>query len=274
MRIKDRSIPTYDRLEAPTRPGKPRKTGLTVMIDMGPSDFGWTGPTALKDLLEYGCEFIDYAKIYAVNGLVYPVELIKQINGIYRDYDVKPFCGGILFETAFFQNAVDELITHLKRIDATGLEISENYLELTSEERKREIDRFQKAGFEVVYEFGRKQPTEAIPLDRMGVLIEDMVGLGADHVILEQSELDMLAEARPADYAAIKDQSWYPHVVIEPDPFRFPDQHIELIREFGPEVSLCNVAPEQVLRLEGFRRGIGRAVNFSFLSEPLKQRQP
>jgi hypothetical protein len=31
-------------------------------------------------------------------------------------------------------------------------------------------------------------------------------------------------------------------------------------------VNLANVTPGQVLRLEGFRRGIGRAVNYSLLS--------
>ena len=273
MRISDRSIPEYDRLAAPSRPGKPRKTGLTVMIDMGPSDFGWTGPSALQDLLEYGCEFIDYAKIFAINGLMYPPELIKKVNALYRDYDVKPFCGGILFETAFHQNAVDELITHLRLIDANALEISENYLELLPDERRREIDRFQKAGFEVVYEFGRKEPTEPISLDYMGSIVEEMMELGVDHVIVEQSELDMLADQSPADYKALPEQSWYEHIVIEPDPFRFPDQHIQLIKEFGRDVSLCNVAPEQVLRLEGFRRGIGRQVHYSYLQDALKQKR-
>jgi len=202
-----------------------------------------------------------------------PPELIRKVTALYRDYDVKPFCGGILFETAFQQNAVDELITHLRLINATALEISENYLELTPEERRREIDRFQKAGFEVVYEFGRKEPTEPITLDYIGSIVEDMMGLGVDHVIVEQSELDMLAADRPEDFKALKDQSWYPHIVIEPDPFRFPDQHLELIRDFGPEVSLCNVTPEQVLRLEGFRRGIGRAVHYAYLSDALKQKR-
>jgi len=273
MRITDRSIAQYERLEGPTRPGKPRKTGLTVMIDAGPSDFGWTGTTALEDLLEYGCEFIDYAKIFAVNGLIFPVELIKKVNALYRDYDVKPFCGGILFETAFHQNAVDELVTHLGRINASGLEISENYLELTPEVRRREIDRFQKAGFEVVYEFGRKEPTEPLSLDYIGAIVEEMIDVGATHVILEQSELDMLAEATPKEYLKLRDQKWYPHIVIEPDPYRFPKQHVELIEQFGPDVSLCNVSPEQVLKLEGFRRGIGRPVHYSFLSDALKQKR-
>jgi phosphosulfolactate synthase len=99
-----------------------------------------------------------------------------------------------------------------------------------------------------------------------------MTSLGAAHVILEQSELDMLAEATPKEFLKLRDQTWYPHIVIEPDPYRFPKQHVDLIEKFGPDVSLCNVSAEQVLKLEGFRRGIGRAVHFSFLSDALKQK--
>jgi phosphosulfolactate synthase len=57
--------------------------------------------------------------------------------------------------------------------------------------------------------------------------------------------------------------------VLEPDPYAFPKQHIQMIADFGPEVSLCNVTAEQVLKLEGFRRGIGRPVHYSFLSDQL-----
>jgi phosphosulfolactate synthase len=100
-----------------------------------------------------------------------------------------------------------------------------------------------------------------------------MIEVGAVHVILEQSELDMLAEATPDEFRKLRDQRWYPHIVIEPDPYRFPKQHVELIEQFGPDVSLCNVAPDQVIKLEGFRRGIGRPVHYSFLSDALKQKR-
>ena len=41
---------------------------------------------------------------------------------------------------------------------------------------------------------------------------------------------------------------------------------IQMLRDFGRDVNLANIAPGQILRLEGFRRGIGRAVNYSLLS--------
>lgn len=263
----------YERLKLPERPGKPRKTGLTVMIDMGPDEFGWIGENGLRDLLSYGAPFIDMAKIFATNALFYPPELIKRIMAVYAEHGVDTFAGGILFEIAYQQNAVDELVTHLGRLGMKYLEISENYLELTRDERLREIDRFQKAGIGVIYEFGRKQPTEAITLDQLGAIVDSVMEVGVHHVIVEQSELDMMVKVSPDAFKAIPDQPWYEHIVIEPDPFRFPEQHIQLIRDFGPDISLCNVAPSQVLRLEYLRRGIGRAVHYSFLSDQLNQKR-
>ncbi|HAA91424.1 MAG: phosphosulfolactate synthase [Rhodospirillaceae bacterium] len=266
----ERGYYTYERLKTPRRQGKPRKTGVTAMIDVGPSDFGWTGPRGLKDLLDYGADAIDYAKIYAINALDYPPPLIEKIIGIYRDYDVVPFAGGILFETAYHQNAVDELITHLDRIGLGMLEVSENYLELEHDDRLKQIDILQKAGLKVVYEFGRKMPTEPLSIDYLGSLVEEMIGIGVDHVIVEQSEIDMLAEENPQALQALPQQKWFEHCVLEPDPYAFPAQHIQMIEDFGSDVSLCNVTPEQVLKLEGFRRGIGRPVHYSYLSEALK----
>ena len=64
---------------------------------------------------------------------------------------------------------------------------------------------------------------------------------------------------------ALMAQPWFGRLLIEADPYRFPHQHVELIRTFGVEVNLANVTPGQVLRLEGFRRGIGRAVDYSII---------
>ena len=47
----------YSRLKAPSRQGKPRSTGLTAIIDVGPSDFGWTGPRGSMTCLIMGLTY-------------------------------------------------------------------------------------------------------------------------------------------------------------------------------------------------------------------------
>jgi len=102
-------------------------------------------------------------------------------------------------------------------------------------------------------------------LDELGAVIHSVAECGIDHVIVEQSEIDMLAETSATGLEELRQQNWFDRVIIEADPYRFPSQHAELINTFGRDVNLCNIAPGQVLRLEGFRQGIGRAVGYSIM---------
>lgn len=249
--------------ELPERPVKPRRQGLTAVIDFGPDGFGWTGPRGVADLLDCAAAYIDYAKIYALNSLLLPRDVVKSIVKLYREADVAPFAGGILFEYAHGKGEVDGLVELLLELGISGLEVSENYLSLSDAERLRYIERFQKRGLSVIYEFGRKNPEEPMSLDYLGQLVGDLRDQGVGHVIVEQSEFDFTARRSPDVLARLTEQPWFADILIEADPNRFPQQHVDLIRDFGPDVNLANVAAGQALRLEGLRRGIGRAVNYS-----------
>ncbi len=253
-------------LALPHRAAKPRTRGLTSMIDFGPDTFGWTGaPGGIRPLLDACAQYIDFAKIYALNALLLPRETVKAAARLYRDHDVRPFAGGILFEYAWQKNELDGLETLLADLDIGGLEISENYVQLTPDQRARMIDRFQRRGIYIKYEFGRKNPTDPLSLDELGGVVEAVGQQGIEHVIVEQSDFDMLVAARADAIDALRREPWFDRLVIEADPYRFPKQHAELVRTFGPEVNLANVTPGQVLRLEGFRLGIGRAVDYSII---------
>jgi phosphosulfolactate synthase len=258
---------TRSELALPPRSAKPRRRGITSMIDFGPDSFGWTGgEQGIRNVLEVAADYIDYAKIYALNALLMPEAAVRQAARLYRDAGVTPFAGGILFEYAWQRNQIEQLIALLARLDVPGLEISENYVTLAESERHRLIERFQKSGLSVIYEFGRKNPEQPMSIGYLGEIVNAVAQHGIHHVTVEQCEVDLLAQDSPHALAALAAQPWFGHVVIEADPYRFPEQHVQLLRDFGPEANLANIAPGQVLRLEGFRRGIGRAVNYSLLS--------
>jgi phosphosulfolactate synthase len=258
---------TGPELALPPRSAKPRRCGITSMIDFGPDSFGWTGgEQGIRNVLEVAADYIDYAKIYAMNALLMPEAVVKRAAHLYRDAGVMPFAGGILFEYAWQRNQIEQLIGLLARLDVPGLEISENYVTLTDSQRHRLIERFQKAGISVVYEFGRKNPAQPVSIDYLGEIVGAVAQHGIHHVTVEQCEMDLLVRDSPDALVALAAQPWFERVVIEADPYRFPEQHVQLLRDFGPEANLANITPGQVLRLEGFRRGIGRAVNYSLLS--------
>lgn len=248
------------------RPTKPRETGMTSVIDFGPDTFGWTSPNALADYLTCTAEYIDFAKIYAMNALLLPVAAVTRIIQTYKDANIIPYAGGILFEYACLKNEVDGYIRHLKKIGMPQLEVSENYLELTDNQRQKYIDKLKNAGFGVIYEFGRKNPVEPISVDALELIILSNNNIGVEHTIIEQSEIDFATAHDPAILEQILNSSWFNQVFIEADPYTFPKGHVALLEKFGRNVNLANISADQVLRLQGFRYGIGRAVNYSILS--------
>jgi phosphosulfolactate synthase len=75
----------------------------------------------------------------------------------------------------------------------------------------------------------------------------------------------MIANTSPKALATLAEQPWFSSVMVEADPYKFPQQHASLLKQFGPELNLANITAGQALRLEGLRRGIGRAVDYSLL---------
>jgi len=251
----------------PPRGTKPRRRGITSMIDFGPDEFGWAGGVhGIQDLLAVAADYIDYAKIYAMNAVLIPEDTVKRTTALYRDAGVIPFAGGILFEYAWQHHQVEQMIRHLHRLGIPGLELSENYVTLSDDERHHWIERLQKSGLSVVYEFGRKNPEEPMTVAYLESVVKSVAEHGIHHVTVEQCEIDLLHADAPEILPALAREPWFEHVVIEVDPYRFPQQHVKMLGDFGPDVNLANVAAGQVLRLEGLRRGIGRAVNYSLLS--------
>jgi phosphosulfolactate synthase len=251
----------------PARSAKPRDRGTTSIIDFGPDTFGWTGIQGVRDLLDYAADYVDFAKIYAMNALLVPERTIQQVVGLYQDANVKAYSGGILFEYACKTNSFPEMLKHLKKLGIGALEISENYLELQPGARRDYIALAQREGFDVIYEFGRKNPDAPFSLEDLEALVAEVRGQDIEHVIIEQSEIDMIAQTSPLALKSLAQKQWFSNLMIEADPYRFPQQHAQLLQDFGPEVSLANITAGQALRLEGLRRGIGRAVNYSLLDK-------
>lgn len=254
-------------LTLPGRNAKPRHKGITSVIDWGPDTFGWGGSEAgIKAALDCAADYIDFVKIFAPNLLLIPEETLQKAVKCYRDYGVSVYAGGIIFEYAWHRNELDALIRLLNRLNLDSLEVSENCISLTRDERLGVIRRLQDQNIKVVYEYGAKDPQQPMAIDDLDSIVADLQGLGIDYLTLEQSELDLLAQHRPDDMAALKAAPWFDRVLIEADPYRFPKQHADMIKEFGADVNLANITLGQALRLEGLRRGMGRAVGYSLFA--------
>ena len=75
---------------------------MTSVIDFG------TPIGELKNILEDYHHIIDIAKIGIGSAYVTP-NVQKKIE-LYKQYQIKPYCGGTLFEKCYYQNKIPEYL--------------------------------------------------------------------------------------------------------------------------------------------------------------------
>lgn len=253
----------------PARSGKPRQRGITSLIDRGPDLGGWLGRQGTRDFLEVAARYVDYAKIYGTQPLMLPTAWITRKVRLYRRYRVEPYPGGVLMELAWQQRRMAGYFHLVKKLGFRTVEVSENFVQLSAKERRAVIrEAVERHGLSVVWEYGSKEPEAPLRVEEFIAAALDALECGATHVVLEQSEVERLRQSDPEALAALGAKIGVEHLVFEADPLQFPGPHVWLLRTFGPEVNLGNVHPDQVIRLEEMRRGIGRPVGFSIFSDP------
>jgi len=249
------------------RDDRATRRGKTMIIDVGPDMSGWTGRHGLADLLEAMGNYIDMAKIATLNAISMPDSYLTNTISQYRNAGIQTFAGGLLFEFAYLKDDIDGLIERLKFLELGGIEVSENYITLTQDERDGFIERLVGAGFDVVFEYGHKFPDVPIDLGELEHIIRRTKEVGAHHVIMEQGEFDMLAKERPDELEAMKVAPWMDDIFIEVDTGEFPKPQLALLERFGPQVNIANIAPAHVYKLEMLRRGRGRWIDYPFFRE-------
>ncbi len=249
------------------RDDRAKRKGKTMIIDCGPEISGWTGRHGLQDLLEAVGNYIDVAKIATLNAIQMPDNYLKNTISQYKNAGIQTFAGGLLFEYAYLKNDINGLIERLRFLQLGGIEVSENYITLTENERDTYIGRLVDAGLDVVFEYGQKFPEIPIDLVELEGIIDRVTAIGAHHVIMEQGEFDLLAAEHPDQIEAMKSAAWMDSVFIEVDTGEFPDQQIAMIERFGPDVNIANVAPSHVYKLEMLRRGRGRWIDYPFFRD-------
>lgn len=260
--------PAMDFLEIVERSAKPRTTGLTLVRDPG------FGLQMLRAHLETAAPFIDYAKVRNITPRLFPEPLLVEKIALYREHQIELFFGGIVFEAAYLQGKVDQAIAYASRFGVKTVELSDNIITLSLEEKLDFVRRYLDAGIEVLYEWGKKYPTEPLKPAQAADEIARLLALGVSRVILEEAELSVLFKSE-GGRAVLKEliaAVGAEHVIFET---ANTEQQVWLINELGPDVNLGpNVALEEVLWLEPTRRGLGRASGYTALAKYLHPESP
>ncbi|MHB8242625.1 MAG: phosphosulfolactate synthase [Solirubrobacteraceae bacterium] len=237
-------------LDIPARSSKPREHGLTHVIDRGLSI------AEVDGLLEVVGDAVDIVKLGWGTALV--SENLHAKLERYAARDIPVVLGGTLTELAIRQGKVTGLIAWLRELGLRHVEISDGTIAVDPKV-KRELIEELASEFTVLAEVGSK----------------DADFIMAPYVWVEQIESDLeagawkvIAEARESGTAGIYratgevrsgliDEIAHaidPQRLIFEAPLR--EQQVWLLKQFGTECNLGNIAPADVLSLETLRLGL------------------
>ncbi len=207
-------------------------------------------------LLEVAGEVVDVVKLGWGTALV--SANLKPKLARYAEHGIPVVLGGTLTEIAIRQGRVEGLVAWLRELGLRHVEISDGTIELDPEVKRELIERL--AGeFTVFAEVGSK----------------DVDFIMAPYVWVEQIERDLeagawkvIAEARESGTAGIYRADGEPRTglideiahSIDPERLIFDApqhrQQVWLLKHFGTECNLGNIAPADVLSLETLRLGL------------------
>lgn len=257
-------------VDIPTRSQKPRTRGLTLARDLGVSYVEAEGH------IEAVGEFIDYIKIRHLFVLLMgdgKDDLIRRKIELYKSHDIDVNPGGIVYEMAYLSNKVPETFDKLAELGFTAVEISENIVPLTIEEKVDHIRRAKQAGLKVMFEVGEKYPSENLDVDMAVDDMKQLLAHDCDLLILEKSVIEQclgIAGEKPENEVLkeIIERVGLDKIVFEAE--STPHQ-VWLFHTFGPDVNLGpNLDLPIISKLEPTRRTLSREGGYGYLIDKVK----
>ena len=240
-------------LDLPSRPPKPRKQGITCLIDSGlPIAF-------FQDAIESHHEFIDYVKFGWGTSLV-TREIRKKI-AILGSHEIGFFFGGTLFEKAVKDDCVDDYLDYCQDLGAQIVEVSNGTLCFPLSEK---CDFIRRIGgrFTVWSEVGFKDPQRSLDFSpsRWIESIKAELDAGSKKVITESRESGTSGVCRrdgEIRYGLIED-ILASGIDVEKLVFEAPNKMLQayFVDKIGPNVNLANISFSDVVGTETLRLGL------------------
>ena len=240
----------FDFLTLPQRTAKPRESGITHVLDKGSS------LQEVRGLIEVAGEYVDIVKLGWGTAVVTPN--LKEKVELYQSHGVPVCFGGTFFEVCLRQNKLEEYLQTVRDLAMDHIEISDGTIAMHETDKVALLKRLSKE-FTVLSEVGSKDSEVVIAPYKWVDSIKRELDAGAWKVITEGREsgtvgiyqaggdvkeglLDEIIQAVSAERllfeAPIKSQqAWF-------------------IKQFGANVNLGNIQPDEVVSVETLRLGV------------------
>jgi phosphosulfolactate synthase len=255
----------HDILELPQRTERPRKKGMTMVIDIA-----WFGATS--PLVAAYRDYIDCVKSTA-RCLWVDEDLIRKNIKIYRDWGIDVQIGGIPYEIAVLQGKQAQYMQRARELGTNIVEVESHAAGLSLQQMKSEVKTLKGEGFKVVGEVGAKwadldetrPDRDAVHVEKVVEKMLQLLEVGADHVIWEGMVVRALLGNRLENkkgqeqlfkvVEAVKQEN----IIFEMWSARGnPNSPLWgwLVQHFGPDVNLGNINVQDISMLETIRRGL------------------
>ena len=238
---------------------KPRNSGLTSVIDYG------IPVETQKAFLRITGHLVDIAKIATATTRVYDEKILLEKLSLYKASDIHTQLGGQITEYVFATQGSDgvrTLFAEAHRIGFDIVEVSDCCRPISHDERRELVEIAKDAGLRVVCEVGGYEGDADTA--KMIKDIQFALGLAVDYVIVEGAELVDAGGFKKDVVDSIRGSLEVDRLIFEMPgpgisdaaPAQLEALKRGLILEFGPDVSLGNLLPEEIAETETVRIGI------------------
>ena len=240
-------------LSLPHRPSKPRKTGITIMIDNG------LATKAFADVVESAADVVDIVKFGWGTSIVTPQ--IRDKIRVLDNLDVEFFFGGTLFEKSLVQDKLDEYLAFCATLGADYVEVSNGTIGLSDPDKSEYVARVAR-DFRVISEVGSKvsEVSEKMAPNEWISCIKDDLVAGATLVTLETRESGHggICRANGELRYGLVEEILTSGIDSRSLVFEAPTTVLEtyFVRRIGHNVNLANVPARDLIGLETIRLGL------------------
>ena len=259
-------------VKLPERTQKPRKMGITMVIDRCQP---WQNQQGYLD--EYA-EYIDVVKLTEPH-LIQPLSVVQQKVDMFRRYGVTVQPGGIIVEIARAEGRGESALRQLWDMGFNQVEVSSSANTQRESDEEAEYMALAKGiGFSVIGEVGKKFPEgdtsrksdEEVDIEETVRQFKAMLAAGADYVywegnltrrIMGENAWEVLEKEKTGtpQIVAVAEAVGLENIVFEvsslvPTKTRRAMQ-FWFVRLFGPNVNLANAMIEEINTIEATRRG-------------------
>ena len=251
----------------PERTSGIREHGLTMMMDKGLS------LAEAGHFIDSSAPYTDLVKFGFGTALI--TRNLKEKVKLYKEAGLKPYFGGTLFEMFFVRNQFDDYRRFVSESGLNTVEVSDGTIRMEHDEKLRCIE-ILTADFQVLSEVGTKVSGVELSNEVWASNMKSELAAGAWKVIGEARESGTIGLYQ-SDGSANREliDKIMEEISVDDVLWEAPikSQQIMFIQMLGANVSLGNIAPNEVVSLEALRCGMRGDTFFDVLPEEFHHRK-